>query len=191
MSDLIVIGICGRARSGKTTAANTLALYRGCHVVGLADGIREAFMGLSGPTAELHKELTEAHNFRRMLQTLGTESRNAVNAPGLWVHLVLAKIHYLSQIHPVPRLAFVIPDIRYRHEESMIRFQVARWRGRFGVLKLIRPAAGIPEADHSSERDVDNVPCHGEYRNDGTIEQLIDFSCNFFDLVSVSSLGVA
>jgi hypothetical protein len=191
MSEIIVIGICGRARSGKTTAANALALHRGCHVVGLADGIRDAFSSLSGPTGELHKELDSVHNFRRMLQTLGTESRDAVNAPGLWVHLALAKIHYLSHIHPVPRRAFVIPDVRYRHEESMIRFQVARWHGRFGVIRLVRPSASIAEAGHSSETEVDNVPCHGEYLNDGTIDELINFSCNFFDLVSVSSLGVA
>lgn len=193
MSNLIVIGICGQARSGKDTAAAALSLLRGCHRIALADGVREAFAGLSGPSAEFHKELNAEHNFRRALQTLGTEARNAANAPGLWVHLALTKINYASRLHPKPRTRFVIPDIRYRLEEAMLRHQVAQWRGRFGILRLTREGETIPEAAHSSETEVGLVPCSETYHNDGTIEQLVAAACGFFDRISgrqANDLGV-
>jgi hypothetical protein len=181
MSILVVIGICGKARSGKDTAANSLCLYRDFHRIALADGIREALAGLGGPTGSFLKELTPEHNYRRALQTLGTESRDAANCPGLWVHLALTKIHYAHKIHPVKRDRFVIPDIRYRHESSMFRSQVARWGGRFGVLKLSRPEAEIAESSHSSETEVDNVISDLIYENDSSLDDLVISVLRFFD----------
>jgi hypothetical protein len=188
MSQLIVIGICGQARTGKDTAAAAVSLLRGCHRIALADGVREAFAGLSGPTAEFHKELNATHNFRRALQTLGTEARNAANAPGLWVHLALTKIYYASRIHPNPRHRFVIPDLRFRLEAAMLIHQVAQWRGRFAVLGLERTGEVIPEAGHSSETEVASVPRLETYQNDGTIGELIEAACRFFDRVSAGGV---
>ena len=103
-NSLVVIGICGRARSGKDVAANALAIHRDCHRVALADGVRDALHSLSGMTGEFYKGLTPDHNYRRALQQLGTEARNKVNAPGLWVHLALAKIAYAALYFPTPRM---------------------------------------------------------------------------------------
>jgi hypothetical protein len=191
VTDLVVIGLCGKARSGKDTAAAALSLHRGCHRIALADGIREALASLSGPSGDFYKELTPEHNFRRALQTLGTEGRDAANCPGLWVDLALAKIWYAWRLHPVQRSRFVIPDIRYRHEAAMFRSQVARWGGRFGILGLIRRDADIPESSHSSETEVSNVITNRDFYNESTVGKLILASVQFFDgLVSGRYVGL-
>jgi hypothetical protein len=183
---LIVIGTCGRARAGKDTLASALALHRGCHRIALADPIRSALEEMGGPSREVLKEL---HDYRRAMQLLGTESRDAVNAPGLWTHLFLAKIHYLASVHPVPRRAFVVPDIRFRLERSMIEHQVNRWRGAFGLMKLTRDVPEIAESSHVSETEVDVVPCDWTYANAGSVDDLISAGVKFFDAVVARDPG--
>lgn len=180
-SDLIVIGICGKARSGKDLCSSALSLHRNCHRIALADPIRSALIDLGGPTADILKGLSPDHNYRRAMKELGTASRDAVNAPGLWVHLALAKIHYASMVFPGRWTRFVIPDIRFRHEEGMLRYQVEQWRGKFGILRLVRTGEPIAESSHASETEVDYVPCHTTYYNEGSIEDLIAAAVEFFD----------
>lgn len=170
---LIVVGITGRARSGKDAAATLLAAHRGCHRIALADGVRSAVADLGGPTGEFLKELTPSHNYRRALQLAGTEARDLANAPGLWVDLLLTKIAYAAYLHPVPRRRFAIPDVRYGHEESMIRHWVRRKQGVFAMLRLVRPGVDpIAESAHSSEAGVDGVPADRVIENSGSIADL-------------------
>lgn len=188
MSDLIVIGVCGKARVGKDLAARAIQLHRGCHRIALADGVKSGFDDLDGPGRELSKELGEASlSHRWAWQQFGTEARESVHAPGLWVHLALAKIYYAHRLHPVPRSRFVIPDIRRRLEVAILKHQVAQWHGRFGVVKLTREGVEIPESGHSSETEVDVVPCHQTLENDGTIDDLVRMVCRFFDEVSAGT----
>lgn len=187
---LIVVGITGKARSGKDTTAGILTTFRGCHRIALADGVRSAFDELSGPTKELHKELGGEMTYRRTLQTLGTECREAANALGLWVHLLLAKIRFLSAHWPNPRNRFVIPDIRFRREVSMVRHQVQLWGGSYGTLRLTHPGGpAIAEADHVSETELDTIRADREYENAGTVEDLASAAVGFFDDVAAGRVS--
>ena len=56
---LHVIGITGKARSGKDSAACVLGC-EGFKRIALADALREQFAGLNGPTWELTKDLDAA-----------------------------------------------------------------------------------------------------------------------------------
>jgi len=121
-----VIGICGKARSGKDTTANMIVsshVLSQCYVMGfrlsLADPIKNIIGGLlslwlndpaAGVDADvviermLNGNLKEAPipdlgdmSPRRMMQTLGTEwGRNRV-CEDLWVKLLRGRINFVSR----------------------------------------------------------------------------------------------
>lgn len=160
MSELIVVGICGEARSGKDTVAQHLVSHHGFFRIALADGVRSAFADIDGPTWELTKEMDEGPSTRWALQTLGTECREEIPADSHWVDHVLIKIRYLSDHHPRRRWRFAIPDVRFPHEQLRLSGTIAGWGGRFECWKIVRPGAGLvgTAAEHSSETMVDSVP---------------------------------
>jgi hypothetical protein len=158
MSELIVIGICGLARSGKDTVAQHLVSHHGFFRIALADGMRSALRDLDGPTWEISKAVDEGP--RRALQVLGTECRQDVPATSHWIDHVLIKIRYLSRYYPgPPRFRFAIPDIRFPYEAAGIGATVRGWGGQFQCWKIVRPGAGLvgTAAKHSSETAIDNV----------------------------------
>ncbi len=160
MSDLIVIGICGKARSGKDTVAQHLVNEHGFFRVALADGIRSAFSDLDGPTWELRKELEAAGKTGRWaLQTLGTECRQATHNSEIWVDTALAKINYLWMHHVPSRNRFVIPDIRFPGEYDSIDDRVGKWGGQFVFWKVERPDSGLTgdAGKHSSETEIESI----------------------------------
>jgi hypothetical protein len=151
MSKLVVIGLTGVARSGKSTTAQALSLLGGFHRVGLADGIRESLNALDGPEWDFRKE-TELST-RRSMQLFGTECREAINSPSLWIDLLLAKIRYASVYHSCPRYKFVISDIRYQYEIDRISEVVESWNGMYSTWRISRPGFE-PESNHSSETGI-------------------------------------
>src|SRR5689334_12961283 len=118
--ELLVIGVCGRARAGKDTVARILADADFLRI-GLADGVKSALNDLDGATWDFRKERDAAGlTDRWAAQTLGTECREEVASLHLWVDLLLAKLRYAAKHHPVPRGRFVIPDIRFPFEAYAI-----------------------------------------------------------------------
>lgn len=185
MSELIVIGITGKAGAGKDTAANALVQYRDCHRVALADGVRSAFGDLSGPTGQLYKELTGDFTYRRALQLLGTEARQRTANQRLWISLLLCKTAYLAGLHPVRRTRFVVPDVRYPLEVAGLKAAIHRWGGVFGLLKVTRThRLEIPESNHSSETAIDDLPYDRAVLNDSCKHNLGNVACKFFDAVA-------
>lgn len=155
MSKLIVVGLTGVARSGKSTTAQTLSLLGSFLRIGLADGIRESLDSLGGPEWDFRKESDGPTGItaRRSMQLLGTECREAINSPSLWIDLLLAKIRYANVYHSHPRDRFVISDIRYQHEIDRISEVVESWNGQYETWKLTRPGFG-PQSSHSSETGI-------------------------------------
>lgn len=190
---LVVIGITGKARAGKDRSASALAYHRDCFRVALADGVRSAVRDMDGPGWELTKELAAVGKSARWaLQTLGTEARLDANAPGLWIQLVAAKIRYLSHYHPVPRTRFVVSDVRFRAEVSMLRHFTQHMGGSFGVLRLTRPdgpALDSTEAAHVSETELETIRADREYENAGTVEELAAAAVAFFDDVAIGRVS--
>lgn len=175
---LIVIGLTGPARSGKDTAGNILAALYGFHRIALADGIKSAFDDLSGPTRDMHKDLSDAFTQRRAWQLLGTEARVAIEKPMLWVDLALTKIFYAAAVHPRPIRRFVIPDVSYPHEVSDLRDYVRDWGGVYETWRIERPGVAPIAEPHSSEVGRRTVQAARTVANGGTID---DLACNLFE----------
>lgn len=171
---LIVIGLCGKARSGKDTVAKILDIHAGFQRLAFADGVRSMLTDLDGPTWEYRKE-RDAHDMteRKAMQLGGTECRLDALCPDHWIHHVAIKIRYASHYHPVPKRRFVVSDMRYPYEADTLGAIVREWGGIWDCWRIHRPdAPGIAESSHSSEQFIDVIPAHRTIDNDGTIEEL-------------------
>lgn len=171
---LTVIALTGKAESGKDAVAKFLEAHAGFQPLALADGIREALNSLDGRTWAYRKE-RDAHDMsdRKAMQVMGTECREDLDCERLWLDLLAVKVRYATRYHPVPHHRFVVPDLRYLKEDRYLAEVVGRMRGHYELWRVARPSQGaIAESGHSSEREVDSIPCTRLIWNDGTLEDL-------------------
>lgn len=160
-----LIGITGRARSGKDTVANFIIAAIGGYRYSFADPIRAMLTSLgvdmSDPYWQARKEeVIPALGVspRRMMQTLGTEWGRQLINPDLW--LIMAH-QRLLQNGP----GMVIPDVRFDNEAAWIRKHGGR------ILHVLRPDAKIVEA-HASEDGIEVLDTDVRLFNSGTLEEL-------------------
>lgn len=160
-----LIGIAGRARSGKDTVANFIIAAIGGYRYSFADPIRAMLaplgVDMNDPYWQARKEdVIPALGVspRRMMQTLGTEwGRNLIN-PDLW--LVLAHQRLLRN-----GPGMVISDVRFENEAAWIRKHGGR------IIHVIRPEAKAVEA-HASEDGIEMLDTDAQLFNSGTLEEL-------------------
>lgn len=167
----LLIGLAGRARTGKTTAANHLENDHRFQSYAFADPLREGLMTMfnlcpydfEGAQKEKSIEWLD-RSPRELMQSLGTEwGRNLVH-PELWLLLAEQNLEFLGEIHEAAT-GFVISDLRFENEAQFVR-------DRGGVvIHLYRPSA--PEVNaHVSE---DGIRCLEQdlmLANYGTEEEL-------------------
>ncbi len=188
MSELLVIGICGQARAGKDTIASHLVARHGFTRIALADGVRSLITDIDGPTWELRKQIESMGKTSRWAaQIAGTESRKAIaNLPGFttvdshWIDHLLIKLEFLNNRLLPWRTRFVIPDIRFLAEPVRISAAVNLLGGRFVSWKVRRDGAGLggEAGQHASEQEIELIPAHIGFSNNGEVEQLfrdVDF----------------
>ena len=141
-----LIGICGKARSGKDTAADYIVEECGFNKYSMADPIRRMLDSIGVDPSFNKEDPTDrfGKSPRQMMQTLGTEwMRNTVNEDG-WLNL--AKIEYELCLRESDFYGLVIPDIRFENE--------AEWIRQNGLLiRIVRPDA-MEVASHSSENGI-------------------------------------
>lgn len=176
-----LIGLSGRARTGKDTLARFLAEDHGYVRIAFADALREAVLALDpivdpvplpgdlsprGPRrlSEVVEALgwegakDYAPEVRRSLQRYGTAIR-AID-PDFWIHVALEKIFHMSA--PV-----VVTDVRLPNEAEKIRDY-----GGF-LVRVTRPGFDEPRpGEHESESALDDYPFGTYVRNIGTVEDL-------------------
>lgn len=173
-----LIGLMGRAQSGKDTAAAFL-VEDGFIRYAFADPLKSAALHLDpivgtlmlpGSWAASQRRLSEVVDalgweeakarpeVRRTLQRYGMSIREIM--PDFWIRATLDPA--LAQEEPV-----VITDVRFENEAQAV---VAAE----GILvRIVRPGAPvIPGADHVSETALDDLEADYEVVNDGTLEQL-------------------
>lgn len=150
-----LIGITGRARSGKDTAAGFLT-EQGWVQYRFADPLKAAVRVMFGLTREhtdgALKEQTIPHlgvSPRRLMQTLGTEWGREVIADDLWLR-VADKV--LADVEEQGAPGVVISDVRFPNEAEWVRSRGGQ------VVEIIRPdteavAAHVSEAG-AGEPDV-------------------------------------
>jgi len=166
-----IIGITGRARSGKDTLANILSSQYGYQRLAFADPIREFVGELTGiapyllrdtPLKERPIPRLGGVTPREMMQTLGTEWGRNMVYPDIWVALCEQKI--IEKMKYELR-GFVIPDVRFDNEARMLR-------SLGGKIIHITRAVGEPVNSHVSEAGISPELVDLEIPNNGTLDDL-------------------
>lgn len=160
-----LIGIAGRARSGKDTVANFIVAAIGGYRYSFADPIRAMLaplgVDMSDPYWQARKEEpipALGVSPRRMMQTLGTEWGRQLINPDLW--LIMAH-QRLLQNGP----GMIIPDVRFDNEAAWIRKHGGR------IIHVVRPDTKAVEA-HASEDGIEVQDTDARLFNSGTLEEL-------------------
>lgn len=177
---LPLVGVMGRARSGKDTLAGVLVNEFGFTKRGFADPLREAMLALDpivghepGEPGALVRPVRYADALRRvgyertkdlypearaLLQRLGTDSIRALDE-GFWARIAEDRIR--TRTEPL-----IFTDVRFLNEANLIR--------EYGgyLIRVVRP--DLPESAelHASETALDDYPANLIVTNDGTLEAL-------------------
>lgn len=147
-----LIGFCGPAGAGKTTAALIASgAWEQCHRISFADPIRRMLscLGLSADDLQRDKELPHmllgGKTPRHAMQTLGTDwARNMID-PEIWLRVARHQALQIMELGGVP----VFDDVRFDNEAEMIRLLGGE------VIKVVRPSfSPATPASHVSEAGV-------------------------------------
>jgi hypothetical protein len=180
----MIVGLAGRARSGKDTVANILRVERRFVQLSFAAPMRRFVANLLGcHVADLEQIKEDPHELlggktpRFAMQTLGTEWGRDTIAGDLWIRCCLAAARREAQCgHDV-----VISDVRFENEAAAIR-------AAGGVVwHISRPGAAIAESAHRSEAGLAAAPQDETIVNDGTLEKLaarVRYHCTRLPLAS-------
>lgn len=175
----MIIGIAGKKRSGKTTAANALEAIdferqSFATTLKLMARILMRDCGMNEEQildAQTHKEQPMpilGVSYRHLCQTLGTDWGRKMIHNDLWV---IAARHKMVTYCDV-----VFDDVRFENEAHMIRKVGGK------ILHIRREQTESFDA-HESENGVSVLPGDIVIRNNGTISELED---KIYDVVDVS-----
>lgn len=126
-----IIGITGRARSGKDTLANFLVEHGEAERMSFANPVRRFISKLTGikmddlldgPLKEQPLPEFGGKSPRQMMQTLGTEWGRDLIDPNLWITVARKELEFAAN-YPLawrPELV-VFSDVRFENEAAMIR----------------------------------------------------------------------
>lgn len=165
MSRPPLIGLAGKARSGKDTVASFLLAAIGGYAYSFADPIRNMLkqlnIDMSDPYWRDRKEEVIPMigvSPRRMMQTLGTEWGREMINPDLW--LLMAHQRLLQH-----GAGMIVTDVRFENEAAWIR------SNRGLIIHVNRPdVSGVEE--HVSEAGIAVTPRDVQLFNNGTLDEL-------------------
>lgn len=166
-----LIGITGRKRAGKDTAANALTEMLHYHPIKFADPLKNMLRILLS-NAGFDKAMREAHiegefkeapleilcgrTARHAMQTLGTEWGRQQIGEDFWIRLALARVAGLP--------AVVISDCRFANETAAVKAAGGT------IIKIVREGAGGDF--HASEAEIDLIEAEYTVVNNTTIQDL-------------------
>ncbi len=151
----MIIGITGRAQSGKSTIAEYLMKMYMFESLAFADEIKRLAAGVFGWDGEKDEA------GRRLLQELGVCARNY--DPFFWIKLLNRKV----DMHKKSNRNMVISDLRFLNEAHYIR-------GMGGVIWRVQGRGGLSgeAANHSSETEQNGIVPDVVFDNAGSLENL-------------------
>jgi hypothetical protein len=168
MSTLLV-GVTGKARSGKDTLAKFLVNNHGFKRVAFADALKEVVALIANEPVhlyhdEVHKEtLSEAleQTRRWALQAMGVAARESLG-PDVWVRRAMRQWR-ADGCQPT-----VISDVRFDNEAEAIK------QAGGIIVEMVRPGAGLvgAAAKHVSEDGVREELIDIEVFNDGSLYEV-------------------
>lgn len=180
------IGIIGKARSGKDTAAAHLVQRYAYTRLAFADPLKEmalrvdpwiTYSNMSGDDAVRLAMLVEhvgweraKDNYpevRRLLQQIGQAQRELEE--DYWLRLLLRKVAGAAKLN----MPVVVTDVRYLNEARVLR------RQGFKLVRIVRPysahrtlAEAMQLVAHASETELDDFPADFEISNAGSVADL-------------------
>jgi hypothetical protein len=168
----LLIGLTGRARSGKSTAAEHLVGTYLLEHYAFADPLRDGLMAIfnldptdfEGDRKEQPLAWLE-RSPRQLMQSMGTEwARNTVH-PDVWVKLAEQNLDYMTKALGAV-LGFVVSDVRFENEADLIR-------RRGGTIIHICRADAQAVNPHVSEAGVAGNKDDLLMFNNGTVEEFL------------------
>jgi hypothetical protein len=177
-----LIGITGKAGTGKDTLADYLVEKHGFHRYGFADPIKELLNEFFGwkPHQWLDRDWKESPQIidgsipglswspRQLAQWLGTEVGRNTFGQDCWIKRFERYYECLDSFDP-GATRFVISDVRFNNEAVAIR--------RMGGTIIHLTRTGLNEvSSHISEAGIEGDFINIHYANNGTILQLHDFA---------------
>lgn len=158
-----IVGICGKAGSGKDTVAQFLVKYYGYKQVSFASTLKEMLkvMGYPEPVNRDDKEKIIEDvgvSWRHMAQTLGSDWGRDLIHKDIWIKSVLNKLESGER--------YVISDVRFDGESVMVRQHgfMIHLRGREVDLGNL--------GSHASEAGVIVYPQDHQITNSGSLDYL-------------------
>lgn len=186
----MIIGVCGRMRSGKDSIAKIFCEDYGFKQLSFAKPIKEACKIMFGWTEEhvngALKDVDDEYwgiSPRLAMQLLGTEfSQNCLcehslsfakkTGRSLWVKRCLADAKQGN---------FIISDVRFLHESRAIREAGGK------IIRVTRPGC-IAKSTHASETEMDEIAVDATIVNDKTLDALRENVHNVYDILRTGVL---
>lgn len=157
-----LIGIHGKARSGKDTAAAVIADYFGGYINSFATPIKQALKVILNESELPDDDKKEGIipdlgvTYRYLMQTLGTEWGRQLINPDIWVKIAERRVRNIKRLHkrgltetfaPLRLFVVVFPDVRFDNEAKWIR------KNGGAIIHVVR--RDCPEVNaHSSEAGI-------------------------------------
>jgi dephospho-CoA kinase len=170
MENFVLVGIAGKAGSGKDTVANHLKAHYGFGGLAFADPIRAGMKAIVGLKDENFQHPTKevvlpefGKSPRQMMQTLGTDWARELVHQDFWLILAGKKIEELK----AQGVNVALTDVRFENEAAFVR-------NSGGVIWHVkRPGIGAVNA-HKSEAGVEFVDGDVIIDNSGSLQALYD-----------------
>lgn len=167
----MLIGLHGKKRSGKDTAADYLVKTYGFEKIAFADGVRECLYALNPIVdcyqgARRYRDVIDKFGYehskdvfpdiRRLLQRMGTEVGRELIDDDLWVNLLFAKLNNQTN--------YIVSDVRFENEAK----RILEYNG---VVIHIQRDTGYVDP-HISEQTLPESLITQQIENNNTIEEL-------------------
>lgn len=168
MSKPMIIGLAGRARAGKSTAAKMLldrgyANYEYAFATPIKNMLKAIGLDPNDPYWEAHKTdpipFFNGRSYREIMQSLGTDWGRNVLGDDIWVRMA-------DQVRAsLPDQVILISDIRYDNEAAFVKENAGK------ILHIESPFSQEAQT-HTSEIGFDPAYVDVFIKNNGTLEQL-------------------
>ena len=171
-----LIGFCGYARTGKTTAARYLCSDHGFMDISFATPIKDMLSAIlkpvmwgnsgqyvSGERKNEPLKILGGKSAREAMQTLGTEWGRKMISETLWEDLAMSRVDRFMHGYDT---SVVIDDVRFQNEVDAIK-------ARGGFVFCIKKSGIGPANGHESE-NTDFLNLDGHIWNDGPMDMLYE-----------------